>query len=95
MTQTMKFTRHTLKKLESIFDDLDYSVRYEKGTFQSGYCLLEDTKIVVINKFYDVESRINTLLDILSGILVDTELLSDENLRFYKKYIAEQLYSNS
>jgi len=52
----MKYTQHNLDKLEDILGESDYSVRYERGTFQSGWCLLEAKKIVVLNKFLDVEA---------------------------------------
>ncbi len=84
----MNYTRHSLKKLETVFTDIGYRVIYEKGTFQSGFCILESTNVVVINRFYDIESRINTLLDILSGIDVDREMLSDPSLVIFDKLIA-------
>jgi hypothetical protein len=72
----MRYTQTTLKKIEDIFDELDYTVRYEKGSFQSGYCLVESRRVAVVNKFFDVEARINTLLDILSRLEYDPESLS-------------------
>ena len=81
----MRYTKTSLEKLQNIFEDLDYTVRYERGNFQSGYCLVEDRKIAVINKFFDVESRINTLLEILSSIEVDESVFSDKSRDFYKK----------
>ncbi len=57
----MKYTQATLTKLEKILEEAEYVVRYERGTFQSGYCLLEDRKVVVLNKFLQIEGRINTL----------------------------------
>ncbi|MFN0216023.1 MAG: hypothetical protein ACKVT2_17320 [Saprospiraceae bacterium] len=76
----MRYTQTTLKKIEDIFDELDYTVRYEKGNFQSGYCLVESRRVAVVNKFFDLEARINTLLDILSKMEFDPALLS-ENAR--------------
>jgi len=81
----MKYTKTTLEKLQKVFDELDYTIRYERGNFQSGYCIVEDRKIAVINKFFDVESRINTLIEILSSIEVDQSVFSDKSLDFYKK----------
>lgn len=81
----MRYTKTTLEKIQNIFDDLEYTVRYERGNFQSGYCLVEDRKIAVINKFFDLESRINTLLEILSAIEVDESVFSDKSRDFYKK----------
>lgn len=73
----MRYTQTTLKKIEDIFDQLDYTVRYEKGSFQSGYCLVESRRVAVVNKFFDLEARINTLLDILSRLDYDPDSLSD------------------
>ena len=63
---TIPHTKHFLKKLESVGKQLGYKVRYEKGNFQSGYCLVEHQRVAIVNKFYDTEGRINVLLDILS-----------------------------
>ena len=63
---TISHTKHTLKKLETLAKELGYKVRYEKGNFQSGYCLVEHQRVAIVNKFFDTEGRINVLLDILS-----------------------------
>jgi hypothetical protein len=86
----INYTRGNLKKLEQIFTDLDYTIRYEKGNFNSGYCLVEMKKIVVINKFYDTEGIINVLLDILSTVLVLEDMLSAVSLKFYKQILRAQ-----
>ena len=59
-------TKHSLKKLETLLRELGYTVRYEKGNFQSGYCLVESRRIAIVNKFFDTEARISCLFDILS-----------------------------
>ena len=56
----MKYTQSTLDKLEAIPEQAGYVLRYERGTFQSGYCILEERKVVVLNKFLQTEGRINT-----------------------------------
>jgi hypothetical protein len=61
----IKYTPQLLKKIEDVFTDNGYSVRYEKGNFKSGYCIIEDRKMIMINKFSVIESRVNTLLEIL------------------------------
>ena len=90
----MNYTKHTLQKIEDLIEELGYTVRYEKGSFQSGYCLVENNKIAVINKFYETEGRINTLIDIIDKIEVNTEGLNEKNLKTYKeiqKKVAEKL----
>lgn len=80
-----KYTRHSLKKLETLFEEIDFTVRYEKGSFNSGYAIVEDRNIIVINKFYDVEGRINVLLDIMGQTEVPMEALSEQSLKLYKQ----------
>lgn len=79
----IKITQANLNRLEKIFDEGKYMLRFEKGTFTSGYCVLEHKKVVVINKFLNLEGRINTLLDILSSLQLDTTLLSPDSLKLY------------
>ena len=69
----MKYTQTTLDKAEKILDEAGYVVRYERGTFQSGYCILEQRKVVVLNKFLQTEGRINTLLDIIPQLNIQPE----------------------
>lgn len=85
----MRYTQTTLKKIEALFDALDYQVRYEKGSFQSGYCLVESRRVAVVNKFFDTEARINTLLDILSKIAPsDVEILPDTTREELGKWLS-------
>lgn len=78
---SFKYTPTALKKIEQIYDEAKYLVRYEKGNFASGYCVLEHKKVVVVNKFLNVEGRINALLEILPSIKVDPETFSGESLK--------------
>lgn len=81
-----KYTKTTLKKIEDIFKAQGYTVRYEKGSFTSGYCLVEERKIAIINRFYDTEGRINTLLDILSTATdINEELFEEKEQKFYNQ----------
>jgi hypothetical protein len=80
---SFKYTAHTLKKLEQLYEEARYIVRFEKGNFNSGYCILEDRRVVVINKFFSLEGRINALIEILPSINVNVDELSDEMHKWY------------
>lgn len=80
---SFKYTANTLKKMEQLFEEARYIVRYEKGHFNSGYCVLEDKRIAVINKFLNVEGRINALVEILPSLNVNEDELSGEMLKWY------------
>lgn len=82
---SFKYTANTLKKLEQLFEEARYIIRYEKGNFNSGYCILEDKRVVVINKFLNAEGRINALIEILPSVIVKEEELSGEMQKWYKQ----------
>lgn len=82
---SFKYTPNTLKKLEQLFEEAKYVIRYEKGTFNSGYCILEDKRVAVINKFLAIEGRINALLEILPSVDVNEDELSGEMLKWYRQ----------
>ncbi|MEJ7769149.1 MAG: hypothetical protein WKF89_15125 [Chitinophagaceae bacterium] len=83
----MKYTQATLNKIEKILEESDYVVRYERGTFQSGYCILEERKVVVLNKFLQVEGRINTLIDLIPKLKIQTDRLSPEIRKSFEEAI--------
>lgn len=84
----MKYTQSTLDKLEAIPEQAGYVLRYERGTFQSGYCILEQKKVVVLNKFLQTEGRINTLVDLIPQLDVDPEQLTVEARKLYEGIMA-------
>lgn len=81
----IKYTKHLLSKIEEVLEELEYKIRYAKGTFQSGYCIVEHQKVAVINKFYETEGRINVLIDILDRLKVDESTLSEKGQKTYKQ----------
>lgn len=79
----MKYTKNFLNKLEELFAETDYLLRYEKGNFKSGYCLLKENKIAIVNQYYPLEGKINALVDILREIPIDVQKLSEKNRKLY------------
>lgn len=86
-----KSTKHFLNKLEDLFSETDFVLRYEKGNFQSGYCILKDTKVAVVNKFYTTDGKITCLLEILKTIAIDESKLSDKNRKLYQEVAQTEL----
>ena len=86
----MKYTVSTLDKIEKILHETGYMIRYERGNFQSGYCILEEKKVLVLNKFLDLEGRINTLIDILPQLSFDAEILTPESRKVLENLLKPQ-----
>ena len=76
----LAFTTHTLEKLENLLKTAGYRVRYEKGNFKTGACLLLNSRIVVINKFSNLESKIQSIIELLSELEIDHKLIDDKQL---------------
>lgn len=83
----MKYNTTTLHKLEAILGESDFTLRYERGTFQSGWCLLEAKKIVVLNKFLHTEGRINTLLELIPQLDISYDKLTYESQKLYEQIV--------
>lgn len=79
----IKYTNQFLTKLEDLIAESDYIMRYEKGNFKSGYCLLKEQKIMIINKFFTTEGKINALLDIFKNIELDKSKFSEKSQKLY------------
>ncbi|WP_407429688.1 hypothetical protein [Arcticibacter sp.] len=76
------YTQHTLEKLETLLKDLEYKVRYEKGNFRTAACILDKNKVVVVNRFSTLESKINVLAGLLQEIEVDEDSLNEKQKQF-------------
>jgi hypothetical protein len=83
----MKYNQPTLNKLEKIIEEAGYVVRYERGSFQSGYCVLEEKKVVVLNKFLNAEGRINTLIDLIPSLQIIPEMLTTESQKMFDEVL--------
>jgi hypothetical protein len=88
---SFKYNAALLKKIEEIFKEGGYTVRYEKGNFQNGYCVLEKRRVVVINKFHEVDAKINSMMEILANIQdLELENLSSDSAELFQQIKAEK-----
>lgn len=84
----MKYNQHTLDKIEQIAEEVGYIIRYERGNFQSGYCILQAKKVVVLNKFLQTEGRINTLIDLMPQLEINFDALTLESQKMYDEIMS-------
>ena len=80
---TIKYSKHFLNKLEDLIAESEYILRYERGNFQSGWCILNNTKIIIVNKFFALDGKINCLVDIIKSVDIDKNSLSEGNKKLY------------
>lgn len=87
----LTITNHTLEKLEMLLRTAGYKVRYEKGNFKTGACLLQSSRMIVVNKFTNLESRIQALSELTRQLEIDLHLLDDKQLAFLHQLKQTQL----
>ena len=54
-------TKQLLAELEDVVQRLGYKLRYEKGNFEGGYCLLKESRLFVINSRNEAEKRVGII----------------------------------
>ncbi|MEO5977508.1 MAG: hypothetical protein ABIS36_08835 [Chryseolinea sp.] len=81
----VKYTIQFLTKFEDMIAESDYTLRYEKGHFKSGYCLLKDEKIIIVNKFYTTEGKINALLEIIKNVTLDGTRFTEKSQKLFEE----------
>ena len=79
----LKYSKSFLTKLEDLVSESKHSLRYEKGNFKSGYCILNQNSVIIINKYFTLEGKINCLLEIIQGLSVDVNNLTLKSTELY------------
>jgi hypothetical protein len=60
-----------IQDLKALALQLGAEVRFEKGDFKGGYCLLKENKIIVINKMMNLQRKVMILSAALKELGVD------------------------
>lgn len=69
-----------IQDLRSVASQLGATVRFEKGDFKGGYCLIKENKVIVINKNANLQRKAIILSDALKELGVD-EIYLNPRLR--------------
>ncbi|MBU0474518.1 MAG: hypothetical protein KKF62_10170 [Bacteroidetes bacterium] len=57
-----------LQDLKSIATEMGAKVRFERGDFKGGYCLLLESKVIVINKLSSLQKKVAILSSALTQL---------------------------
>jgi hypothetical protein len=60
--------KQILTELEEVIVRLGFKTRYEKGNFEGGYCVLKESRLIVINNRNEIEKRISIISKCLKEI---------------------------
>ena len=68
-----------LSKTEALLKAAGYTVRYERGHFRAGYCVVHERKVIVVNRFFDAGARVTKLRELIAGLKISYDDLSEEH----------------
>ena len=84
----ISYTQSTLGKLEDLLRAAGFVIRYEKGNFKSGMCVLLNDKVMVVNKFSDLQIKINALVELVAAFDFSPVELDEKQKKFL--YLVKQ-----
>ncbi len=77
-----------LCELEDLAEKSSITLRYEKGDFDGGYCVLKDERIIVINKRLAVPKRASVLAQALAEVGIEEMYLKPAVREFIEDELA-------
>jgi hypothetical protein len=76
-----------LSELEQLASNCGITIRYEKGDFDGGYCVLKAERLIVINKRLAITRRTSVLAQGLAEVGIDEMYLKPA----IREYIEDEL----
>ena len=77
-----------LKELESLADSSGITVRYEKGDFEGGFCVLKAERLIVVNKKLAVSKKASVLAQGVAEIGIENRYLKPAIREFIEEELA-------
>lgn len=65
-----------LQDLKQIAQEMGAKVRFERGDFKGGYCILKDDRTIVINKLSTLQRKVIILTNALKELGVNDKYLT-------------------
>jgi len=78
-----------LKELEELSEKSNIALRYEKGDFEGGFCVLKDERIIVINKRLAAQKRTAVLAQALAEVGIEEVYLKPAVREFIEDELAK------
>lgn len=78
-----------LDEMKEICEQLGYTVRFERGDFTGGHCVLHEEKLIVINKRSAIERKLSVLAEFLANEDIEGVYLKPAVREFLDEKMAE------
>ncbi|MBI4546938.1 MAG: hypothetical protein HY707_03100 [Ignavibacteriae bacterium] len=80
-----------LQELEEVSRQLGLQLRYEKGDFDGGFCILKEQKVLVVNKRLSDSRKASTLAQALAEYGIETTYIKPT----LRQYIEDEVARNT
>ncbi len=60
-----------MQELRALANEMGATVRFERGDFKGGYCILKESKVIVINKLATLQRKVTILATALNELGID------------------------
>jgi len=84
----MAYKKSELVRLESVVKESGFAIRYERGSFESGHCIVNEKKVIIINKFFRLKARIDCLEDIIKELHITQDQDKPDQLEMSELKVA-------
>lgn len=84
---TMK-KEQMLEELQEACQSIGYRIRFERGDFAGGACILKDQQLLVVNKRFTIERKLSTIARALHEIGIDEVYIKPAVRTFIEDEIA-------
>lgn len=78
-----------INELETLIKQLSITIRYEKGDFEGGYCILKDQKVLVVNKKLTDMRKASILACALAEFGIEKQFLKPVIREFIEDEVAK------
>jgi hypothetical protein len=82
-----------VKELESLASSSGIAVRYEKGDFEGGFCVLKAERLIVVNKKLPPSKKASVLAQGLAEIGIEDRYLKPAIREFIEEELAKLVRS--
>lgn len=79
-----------IQQLRDIASQLGATVRFEKGDFKGGYCLLKESKLIVINKMANHQRKAMILATALKDLGIENIYLPPKVRELIDEMVVEK-----
>ncbi len=82
-----------IAELETLAHQLGAKIRYEKGDFEGGFCILKDQKIILVNKKLIPSRKASVLAQALAELGLDSVFIKPALRGFIEDEVAKAVRS--